>query len=189
MFLVLWLALLGAGAAPPRGQHTMPQQEGETPAHIPELDALAQTPLLHLNTGMHTAAILKLGVDAANRYLATGSLDKTIRVWELGTGRTCLVVTLRRQGMRVYRTQDYTQVASDSAYGDRSTWADFDSSGRPVTSTLDGPLSRAHRGRGTRQRAQTLVQGRLGGRRPDALCRRLASWRTRQPDPVLGGPG
>lgn len=152
-------------------------------------------------------------MDAANRYLVTGSLDKTIRVWELATGRLLrtlrpplglgdegkisavalssdgttvaaggttghawdaayaiylfdrdsgrlrqrltrlpgsiqhlvysrdgktLVATLRQGGIRFYRTQDYAQVASDTAYGDRSLWADFDMAGRLVTSASDG---------------------------------------------------
>jgi WD40 repeat protein len=42
---------------------------------------------------MHTAAIFQIGVDAANRYLVTGSEDKTVRVWELASGR--LLRTLR----------------------------------------------------------------------------------------------
>jgi WD40 repeat protein len=50
-------------------------------------------PLLRLETGMHTATITHLGVDAANRFLVTGSYDQTVRVWDLATGR--LVRTLR----------------------------------------------------------------------------------------------
>jgi WD40 repeat protein len=42
---------------------------------------------------MHTAVIYRIGVDAAERYLVTGSADKTVRVWELATGR--LLRTLR----------------------------------------------------------------------------------------------
>src|SRR5205809_1260029 len=50
-------------------------------------------PMLRIETGMHTALILRIGVDTANRYLVTGSYDKTVRVWELATGR--LLQTLR----------------------------------------------------------------------------------------------
>jgi CHAT domain-containing protein/tetratricopeptide (TPR) repeat protein/WD40 repeat protein len=32
---------------------------------------------------MHTAAITKIAVDAANRYLVTGSEDKTVRIWDI----------------------------------------------------------------------------------------------------------
>jgi WD40 repeat protein len=42
---------------------------------------------------MHTADIRHIGVDAAGRYLVTSSIDKTVRVWELATGR--LLRTLR----------------------------------------------------------------------------------------------
>ena len=35
---------------------------------------------------MHTAVINRIGVDAANRYLVTGSDDKTIRLWDLANG-------------------------------------------------------------------------------------------------------
>jgi WD40 repeat protein len=44
-------------------------------------------PILRLETGMHTASIEKIAVDAQNRFLVTGSTDKTVRVWELSTGR------------------------------------------------------------------------------------------------------
>ncbi len=50
-------------------------------------------PILRIETGMHTAVIKRIDVDAANRYLVTGADDKTIRVWELSTGR--LLQTLR----------------------------------------------------------------------------------------------
>jgi WD40 repeat protein len=43
-------------------------------------------PMLRIETRMHTAAIKKIGVDAQNRFLVTGSDDKTVRVWELETG-------------------------------------------------------------------------------------------------------
>ena len=44
-------------------------------------------PILWLETGIHLGRITAIGVDGANRYLVTGSGDKTIRVWELATGR------------------------------------------------------------------------------------------------------
>jgi WD40 repeat protein len=44
-------------------------------------------PVLRIETGTHTAVIRRIGVDAAGRYLVTGSDDKTVRVWELATGR------------------------------------------------------------------------------------------------------
>jgi WD40 repeat protein len=45
----------------------------------------AQTtaPILTVETGMHTAPIRGMAMDAANRYLVTVSNDKTARVWDL----------------------------------------------------------------------------------------------------------
>ena len=165
---------------------------------------------------MHTATIRRIGMDAAQRYLVTGSHDKTVRVWDLASGR--LLRTLRppvgpgaegkiyavalspdgstvaaagstgwdwdgtasiylfdrasgrlRQrlpglpnviihlvysrdgaflaatlvgthGLRVYRTSDGAEVARDAAYGDDSYGADFDASGRLVTTSHDGQV-------------------------------------------------
>jgi WD40 repeat protein len=50
-------------------------------------------PILRIETGMHTAQITRIGVDREERYLVTGSNDKTVRVWDLETGR--LLRTLR----------------------------------------------------------------------------------------------
>lgn len=50
-------------------------------------------PMLRIETGMHTARIERIGIDQENRYLVTGSPDKTVRVWELATGR--LIRTIR----------------------------------------------------------------------------------------------
>ncbi|MBF0608660.1 MAG: caspase family protein [Magnetococcales bacterium] len=55
--------------------------------------AVPQGPILRIETGMHTAAINRIAVDYANLYLVTASDDKTVRVWELSTGR--LIRTLR----------------------------------------------------------------------------------------------
>ncbi len=51
------------------------------------------TPMLRLETGMHTAYIFSIGMDAAQRYLVTGSHDKTVRVRDLASGQ--LLRTLR----------------------------------------------------------------------------------------------
>ena len=52
----------------------------------------SREPVLRIETGMHTAAIRHIGVDAANRYLVTASEDKTVRVWELPAGRLLRVI-------------------------------------------------------------------------------------------------
>ncbi|HAO20277.1 MAG TPA: hypothetical protein DCQ37_07200, partial [Desulfobacteraceae bacterium] len=40
-----------------------------------------KSPILSLETGMHTAQIRRIGV--ADRVLITGSYDKTVRVWDI----------------------------------------------------------------------------------------------------------
>ena len=42
-------------------------------------------PILTVETGMHTAPIMSMAVDAANRYLVTVSNDKTARVWDISS--------------------------------------------------------------------------------------------------------
>ena len=44
-------------------------------------------PILCTETGMHTAPIHRIAIDAQNQFLVTGSIDKTVRLWELSTGR------------------------------------------------------------------------------------------------------
>jgi WD40 repeat protein len=175
-------------------------------------------PILRIETGMHTAKIGRIGVDDENRYIVTASEDKTVRLWELSTGRlirifrppvgvgnegkiysvalspdgntiACggwtqyengsfqavdyfiylfdrqsggvirrisglpnvinqlafsrnggfLVATMgRSNGIRVYRSSDYQQVAIDEDYGDNSYGADFDGQGRLITASYDG---------------------------------------------------
>jgi hypothetical protein len=46
-----------------------------------------QTPFLRIETGMHTAAIKRIGVDAACARIATASDDKTVRLWSLPDGK------------------------------------------------------------------------------------------------------
>ncbi len=52
-----------------------------------------QAPILRIDPGMHTAPIWRIGVDAACTLLATGSSDKTVRLWRLPEGK--LLRTLR----------------------------------------------------------------------------------------------
>jgi WD40 repeat protein len=44
-------------------------------------------PFLRIETGMHTAPIIRISVDTAERYLVTASHDKTARVWDLQSGK------------------------------------------------------------------------------------------------------
>lgn len=52
----------------------------------------SREPVLRIETGMHTASIWQIGVDAANRFLVTASEDKTVRVWELPSMRLLRVI-------------------------------------------------------------------------------------------------
>jgi WD40 repeat protein len=52
----------------------------------------SREPILRIETGMHTAVIKRIGLDAANRFLVTASDDKTVRVWELPAGRLLRII-------------------------------------------------------------------------------------------------
>ena len=49
-------------------------------------------PALRIETGMHTAMINGIDVDAAERFLVTTSDDKTARVWDLKDGKPLQVL-------------------------------------------------------------------------------------------------
>jgi hypothetical protein len=53
-----------------------------------------QHPFLRIETGMHTGVIWRVGVDAACALLATGSEDKTVRLWSLPDGKLKRVIRL-----------------------------------------------------------------------------------------------
>jgi len=178
-------------------------------------------PILRIETGMHTAVIRRISVDRENRLLATASQDKTIRLWDAGTGSLLRIIRppvgegnegqlfavalapdgktvatggltqyeggiskpidfaiflfdagtgrlLRRlkglpngithlvfsrdgrylaaclgeEGIRIYRTSDYTLAKEDKDYGESSWGADFDATGGLVTTSRDGYLRR-----------------------------------------------
>ncbi|MEN2993773.1 MAG: hypothetical protein ABDH19_00290, partial [Thermodesulfovibrio sp.] len=61
-----------------------------TPAFAGEPPA---EPILRIDTEMHTAPIKRISIDKEERFLVTGSLDKTVKLWELRTGK--LIRTLR----------------------------------------------------------------------------------------------
>jgi WD40 repeat protein len=46
-----------------------------------------EEPMLRMEMGMHSAWITCIAVDPKNRFIVTGSQDKTLRLWELSTGR------------------------------------------------------------------------------------------------------
>jgi WD40 repeat protein len=50
---------------------------------VAEQDCPDQEPVLRIETGMHEAVIRRIGVDAQCRLAATGSDDKTVRLWSL----------------------------------------------------------------------------------------------------------
>ena len=65
---------------------------------LPTLHAMAaptptSAPILRIDTPMHTAMIRRLAVDPARERLITASDDKTVKIWQLPSGR--LVSTLR----------------------------------------------------------------------------------------------
>lgn len=49
-------------------------------------------PLLRIENGMHVQATYQPAFDAARKYMVTGSDDKTIRVWEVQTGKLLRVI-------------------------------------------------------------------------------------------------
>ena len=65
---MIWILVLGQGAL---------------------LRAAAQTqePILRMEMGMHSVWITSIGIDAQNQFIVTGSQDKTVRLWELSTGK------------------------------------------------------------------------------------------------------
>jgi WD40 repeat protein len=48
---------------------------------------LPNTPLIKINSAMHSSQVTDLATDASGKVLATSSLDKTIKIWEAATGK------------------------------------------------------------------------------------------------------
>jgi uncharacterized caspase-like protein/WD40 repeat protein len=93
----------------------------------------------------------KAGTNSRNIYLfdrASGHLQRRISglpstIYHLAyspDGRYLAAALRGRNGIRVYVTRDYGEIARDSDYGDHSTWAEFDRGGRLVTASYDGYL-------------------------------------------------
>jgi WD40 repeat protein len=73
-------------------------------------DGLYSQPFLVLDPDMHTADIRGMVTDAAGRYIITGSLDKTVRVWSASDGR--LLRTIRLPSGRGDEGKVYTVAVS-----------------------------------------------------------------------------
>ena len=204
------------------------------------------TPILRPETGMHTAPVNRIDVDREERFLVSGSHDKTARVWDLASGRLLRTLrvplgegdlgkvyavaispdgstvavggytgktsgsqliyifdpvtgTLRHRmeglpsvihhlayapdgrhlaavlgganGLRVYETGTYREVARDTAYGDAAYWAAFDASGRLVTTSDDGHVR-------LYDTAFQLHRKAVDAGWETAVCRRLLPGRT-----------
>jgi WD40 repeat protein len=54
---------------------------------------IADTPLLRIDTGAHSAPLRAMDVDSQGRFAVTASEDKTARIWDLSNGQ--LLQTLR----------------------------------------------------------------------------------------------
>src|SRR5580698_9428798 len=56
--------------------------------------ALAQQVKVYprIETGAHTAKVDRIGIDAAERFLFSASIDKTLRVWDLRNGKLLAVL-------------------------------------------------------------------------------------------------
>ena len=65
---------------------------GSPPGAVAQ-DLPPQEPQLRIEPRMHTAPVVRIGVNATCTLLATGSHDKTVRLWRLPEGR--LLRTLR----------------------------------------------------------------------------------------------
>ena len=62
-------------------------------SHFAAAQGLYERPVLIVDPGMHTAPIRAAAVDAAGRFIVTGSDDKTVRIWSVSDGK--LLQTIR----------------------------------------------------------------------------------------------
>jgi WD40 repeat protein len=78
-------------------------------------------------------------------------------------GRHLAVALGGADGLRVYETEMYREVARDAEYSERTYWAAFDDSGRLVTTSHDGHVRLYNAAFQLRRKARTP-----GGRKPSA---------------------
>lgn len=62
-----------------------------------------EKPILRLETGQHTAMVRRISVDAQQRFLVSGSEDKTARVYDIKTGRLLQILRIPIEGTYVGR--------------------------------------------------------------------------------------
>lgn len=88
--------LLGSpdtSASPRKAEQASVQASAKQPVLASDTSALYDRPVLVIDPGMHTAPIMRAAVDAAGKYVVTGSDDKTVRVWAVEDGK--LLRTIR----------------------------------------------------------------------------------------------
>ena len=123
----------------------------------------------------------KLGSDSGNTIylfnLATGSL--TGRISSLSNvinylafspdGRLLAASLGGKNGIRVYRTSDRSQIGEDNGYGDNSFSAHFSNDNRLVTTSYDGFIRMYHVGANSHSLLQLLAKVKVpNGSRPYA---------------------
>jgi len=56
-------------------------------AVVVDSQEVIKAPILRIENGSHIGKLTKISIDAADRYLVTAAEDKTVRVWELSSGK------------------------------------------------------------------------------------------------------
>ncbi len=74
--------------------------------YFPDFTAQAESefttdPILRLEIGQHTARVNRISVDGQQRFLVSGSLDKTARVYDIETGRLLKTLRIPVEGINV----------------------------------------------------------------------------------------